>query len=291
MSQALVIPPSRKRIRHWAWREAHALTRQGVFSLDGHDFYENAWGQAPEIERLAEFYKRDVVDKGIVLENSCDGRVLVLPYYTRFSENYYPSKASELRRMITFDDAVLLTLTDDPRLRSCLFDAKNALLSGWAKLCNVMKKNAQRNTGRVVGWTGEYLAVPEFQKSGNPHLHVILAGCRWIDVDWLRQLWESRYGVGTFVNVERIRNNRKKVINYVLKYLFKGADDPRHLALLWALNARAFNCSRSIFNSYKTNCDKKGVRSECQWSFIGVFPLVDCKDWKTHRDLVRHLVT
>lgn len=286
MSQATAIQQSnRKRSRHWAYLEAHALTQQGAFSLDDPNFYENAWGQAPEIERLAGFYKRDVGDKAIVLSSECDERVLVLPYYTRFSEGYYPEKAREIRRSVKFDDAVLLTLTDDPRRRSCLLDAKNALMYGWADLRNVMNKDVERGSGHVVGWSGKYLGVLEFQQSGNPHLHIVLEGCRWVDVEWLRNLWESRYGVGTFVNVERIRGNRKKVVNYVLKYLFKAKDNERHLSLLWALNARAFTCSRSIFNNSKTNCDKSGGPSECQWSFVGVYPLDICRGITTKAEM------
>lgn len=291
MSQeAAVIQPS-SRERHWAWREAHDRTKQCAFSPDGAEPWEDAWGQGQEIERLAGLYQRDVEDRGIVLANTCNEDVKVLPYFTRFSSQYYPQKAVELKRLVTFDTADLLTLTTDPRRRSCLFDAKTALLRGWAHLRNVMKKNVERNTGRVVGWTGRYLAVLEFQQSGNPHLHVILEGCRWIDVDWLRQLWESCYGVGTFVNVESVRNNRKKVINYLLKYLFKAKDNPRHLALLWALNARAYNRSHSIFNSSKSNCDKTGDLTGCEWFLVGVYPLDVCKDFKNRSDLLAFLAT
>lgn len=291
MSQAAVIqPPKPRRSRHWAWREAHDRTKQCAFKPN-QEIYEDAWGQAPEILKLAEIYKSAIQDKAIVLSNSCDDRVLVLPYYTRFSEGYYPEKARELRRLINFDDATFLTLTVDPHRFSCLFDAKRALSEGWAKLRDAMDKDVERNTGHVVGWDKNFIAVPEFQESGNPHLHVLLKDCRWIDVDWLRNLWEAEYGVGTFVHVERVHGNRKKVINYLLKYLFKGANNGRHLALLWALNARAFSCSLAILDNQKTKCDKLGVSSECQWFLVGIYPLAICKDLKTKADLLSFLDT
>lgn len=210
----------------------------------------------------------------------------MIPYRTRFSSEYYRDKARRIRKEINFETAMFLTLTIDPKEFNSLNQAYRAIRKAWHKLANTIAKDQQRGVGHVRAWDGRYLLAVEFQQSGSPHLHIVLAGCRWLDADWVRENWH----VGTFVRTDFIHDNRAKVVHYITKYMTKatdGAELPlRHVALLWALNAKAFSTSRRIFNSV---LEQMRQNREIEWFYLGSWPLSDCQNWSTRGDVLTYL--
>lgn len=73
---------------------------------------------------------------------------------------------------------------------------------------------------RYVGFSPQYVAVPEFQKRGAVHYHLLL-NCPYIPADELARLW----GQG-FVKVNAI-DNVDNLGAYVTKYMTKDNVDER----------------------------------------------------------------
>jgi len=248
--------------------------------------FERAWGQLDDIVGLATCYTHEIHDKVIVLGNKVDSRLSFLPYRTRFSKDYYPAKAARIRREITFDTAIFLTLTIDPKLFYSLKDAYVGVRKAWHNLASAMANDVKRGMTHVQSWDGRYFLAVEFQEIGSPHLHVVLAGARYVDANWVRSIWH----VGTFVRMEQVHDNRRKVIGYVTKYMMKGAGyspygPSPHVALLWALNAQAFSTSRRIFNGpSKSHCN----RIESVWKYLGAFGEAVCSRWTNVGDVMRY---
>lgn len=263
----------RRRKRNHLWVEAAKLAAAISF------IFGEAWGQRQSIEGLAKCYTQEVHDKTIVLGNQQTRELKLIPYRTRFSPDYYPEKSRKIRREISFDTAIFLTLTIDPKLFYCLKDAYQGIRKAWHKLGSAMANDVKRGMTHVQSWDGRYLLAVEFQKIGSPHLHVVLAGARWVDADWVRSIWS----VGTFVKMDYVHDNRSKVVHYVTKYMMKGAGDFTHVSLLWALNARAFSTSARIFNVLKNNCNKNQA-----WTYLGVFPQAVAALWTTIEDVERY---
>lgn len=91
----------------------------------------------------------------------------------------------------------------------------------------------------------------EFQKNGYPHLHILIAGVRWIDMNWLRRSIEFQERM---INVNAsYSKNYEKATQYMVKYMTKTIGDVVNLyekdwnyitrVLSWALNARVRNTS------------------------------------------------
>jgi hypothetical protein len=259
--------------RHHLFLEAREFARSP--SLD----YRGAWGAVGPIASNAKSYAKEVKDRAIVLVHSVSGKVLVIPFFTRFSDGYYDRAVRKIKR-IRANDAVFLTLTIDPRRHTSLDDAYRSLTTSWNKLLTMLKK---RHGGL------KFVKVVEFQKNGSPHVHVLFFGVsRLIDANELRKFWDSAYGVGKFIYLKKIKNDRAQVCSYLIKYMSKpltmpdvefsgpdGLTDAKsftHLALSWSLNLRAYSCSRGILDSPMTN-------SNHEWKFLGVFNLIDVFSW------------
>lgn len=267
---------SPRRLRRIEFVQAHELTKRSSLS------YDRGWGSGDQIERLAEDYKHGIENRGIVLRNKKNDTIRAFPFKTRFSSEYYPNQARKIRQKTNFETALFLTLTLDPKLFTSLFGAYYGLKQAWRVLSRDMQREIMRGGSNCVGWDGRYMLVVEFQKSGSPHLHIILAGCRWLDANWVRDRWH----VGTFVKIEAVKSNRSRVVGYIAKYLTKSQVNFSHIAYLWALNGRAFSSSRGIFNQENslTNC----VSLESEWEYLGVVDWAVCKDWESFGDFLTY---
>ena len=95
-----------------------------------------------------------------------------------------------------------------------------------------------------------YIRVLEFQKSGNPHFHLLID--RYVEWVWLRDAWET-VGGGSFVNIKYVDVHR--VSRYLSKYLTK------ELLLSAPLRSRRVTTSRSIHLFEKQPC-------ETEWQFL-----------------------
>jgi hypothetical protein len=91
----------------------------------------------------------------------------------------------------------------------------------------------------------EFLKVLEVQKTGRPHLHVLLSGISHIPHADLYGIWR-KYG-GGYVWVRRIEG-RIDAVSYVLKYVNKTilGEDKTYAALLFASNKRMFSMSHGL---------------------------------------------
>lgn len=118
-----------------------------------------------------------------------------------------------------------VTLTLDPSKISG--DPVQFLNDAFAKLRTYFK--------RRFGRAPEYIRVLEFQKSGNPHFHLIID--RFVVVEWLKKAWRAVSGARVvdvrFIDIHRISR-------YLSKYLTK------ELLLSAPLRTRRVTTSRSI---------------------------------------------
>ncbi|MER3461918.1 MAG: hypothetical protein C4342_02570 [Armatimonadota bacterium] len=280
--------------------------RIGKGNNDGHT---NAYGVLPVISRYAELYKEDVDDKIIVLRREGTDEIKKIPYYTRFSDGYYSSKAKEIQQLNKnerFHRGLFFTLTLNPARYFTLKDAYEALQSEWNRLRTWMmrpKKNMKRYP--VKEWKGEYLAVVEFQEQSTklPHLHVCLFGAKYADVGVIRRQWEKYMGKGTFFHVRRLKPRwwqdekgqwyRTTAINYVLKYMWKAAQNQEHLTELWALGARAYSTSSGLLDyiiyTPKNNSNVFPGSVVEKWVYLGCFPASVAQNWSSYTDVVRDL--
>jgi len=278
---------------------------QGKFVGADNDGNTNAYGVLPVITRYAELYQQDVADHVIVLWKKDTNIIKKKPYYTRFSPGYYAEKArqiQQLNKIERFHRGLFLTLTVDPKRYCCAADAIEALHSQWNRMHTWMmrpKKDASRYP--VKEWGGEYLKVVEFQENSTklPHMHVCLFGAKYADIGMIREEWERWMGEGTFFHVRRLKPHWKQsesgewyrttAINYVLKYMWKAANNSEHLVELWALCARAYTTSRGllgpIFNSLMNNSNAE----KPQWVYLGAFPSLQANTWSTYIDIIRDL--
>lgn len=197
--------------------------------------WEEAYGFGQEIVELAKRYVLATRDRRILMVNWSEGRALVLPYNSRFSDGYRKRKVGKLRALDKFAGrgGVFLTLTVDPTRFNSLKAAYSGLMDGFNRLVSYFR----RRHGRL-----DYARVLEFTKEGVPHLHVLFLGLSFLErQEKISELWE-KYGVGRVVYVTRVWN-RVSLRRYMLKYLTKSLSSEegfRSLALSWALNARLF---------------------------------------------------
>jgi hypothetical protein len=105
---------------------------------------------------------------------------------------------------------------------------------------------------REHGSAPQYIRILEFQKSGNPHFHILLD--RYIPQGWLRTAWMS-VGGGKMVDIRYVDIHR--VSRYLSKYLTK------ELLLSAPLRSRRVTTSRGIKLFEKE--EKKKI-----WTFVRV---------------------
>lgn len=256
---------------------------------------ENEWKEV--IKDNALLYIEDNKDKWVQLVRSDVIKdieeLLLVKCKTRFDVSYTERTYARIMQLKPFFEShkcLFMTLTVDPKRFNSLAEAIDALIKGWNKLLSCLK--------RKFGRKFPFIAVIEFQKSGNPHLHILIGSDVWIDVNWLRNLWENKYKIGTFVNVKFIDKGRvnkvkvdnksgKSVWDYILKYTVKAISQAceyvqgnssyeksfSHLAYLWALGRRGFRMSRDLVSliKYKNNSNSQG------WVLDGIIRGFDIK--------------
>lgn len=324
---------STKRRRNFWLVQANELVRKRNFAYDEswitgikgsgltHNDTTNAYGALDHILIFAEKYKEETYDKAVVLKNE-EGKLKILPYRTRFSNEYYDKPFSDLsllKKIEQWHTSIFLTLTVDPKRYFCMKDAYEGLMKEWNRLRTWIRKHDSNpltlEANEIAkNWNGEYVSVVEFQneKTKLPHLHILLLGCSWLDVNRVRDQWARHMGFSTFFRVELVkpiwikrkdgRWFRYTAIDYILKYMRKASQNKEHLALLWAVNARAYNCSHGligevkdvIFNSRSEDFKLlfgwiEGIYGH-KWEYVGTFPLEIVQDCKTIDDLERALV-
>jgi len=168
---------------------------------------------------------------------------------TRYS-NSYCDKIRKRMQWLAYtyrnSNCVLLTLTMDPKK----FNNDKLLM------CQVIKKEFHRfmealrifmkREGREFP---KYIHAPEFQKNGNPHLHVLFFNATRL-VDWrkIRDLWGNGF---IYINRNKEGTKVRNPINYVTGYITKtfanvNFDNITTQSMAWLMAFKSFDRSRGL---------------------------------------------
>jgi hypothetical protein len=222
------------------------------------------------LKLYADEYYYDTYDKIILLECEYhpDEPLIKIMYVSRFSDLYIKRINARLYRLYNnlkqYKEALFLTLTVDPNNFNNPKQMYKALSQAWNKLATILRKK---------GIT-RYIKTVEYTASHIPHLHIMMFHNDWIDVNWIRELWQ-KYGIANILRLEYIKTtykiNDKETkaiypISYIWKYITKSYepndddnDDKAKKDITkiwqWALRCRAFSISKELVSSIndKTN--------------------------------------
>lgn len=108
----------------------------------------------------------------------------------------------------------------------------------------------KRNVKNKMGITFSYIAVPEWQKKGRLHFHLLVWGLQSVTEDSERDYRNLQrcYQRG-YLDFRHARENSPKLASYLAKYMAKAYEDER------LSGRRAYSCSRDIdkIRSYGSN--------------------------------------
>lgn len=132
-------------------------------------------------ERLFDFfidYYEDVDRKVLVfLPIEGTGTPLLLSYKHRFRPGCIRKKLKQFKALLVYfgrkyKHAVFITLTMDPKMYFSILEGRRKAQEAWNRLRAFLRKKFGRSIPFIACW--------EPQDSGNPHLHVVFFGIRWI---------------------------------------------------------------------------------------------------------------
>jgi len=231
-----------------------------------------------------------------------NGEIYIKPYSHRFQPSYLKRVKRKLREAFqnasVYREGVFLTLTMDPKSYSSIYEASRLVSVSWNRFMSWLRKR--------VGFRPEYVAVLEWQDSGNPHLHVVLFGVSRIEDHWRLTEYLKGIGFGEIHWEYQIVNNggswvwrnpkakprdsgsSNSVDSYLMKYLSKvfygsskgapkGATSSidisvMKISLYFATNKRFFTYSRRL-------CRLVYYRVSVGWVFIGSYDIYDLPEW------------
>ena len=176
--------------------------------------------------------------------------------YNRFQEPYRRALKRRLIPLRRVPFTVKIELTIDPKQFIWFYDEIGFLARAWNKLRSALWKRYG---------PFEFLCILEFQRSGRPHLHILIKGFRFVPHSWIAELWKG-YG-GGFVWIMSVQRGRINAVKYVLKYVTKSFSgvNPLYGAILFASNKRLFSMSRGLGSMLGTKkSEKKG------YEFLGL---------------------
>ena len=203
---------------------------------------------------------------------SKENEYLFIRCVNRFMEDYKRElwKKMKLLQYISWDLKFDLTL--DPKRFMRLEDELVFIGKAWAKLRAWLLKRY----GRF-----EFLCVLEVQKSGRPHLHVLISGFPYVSHAELSDIWQ-KYG-GGYVWVRAITSD-VNALWYVLKYVNKTilGKDKGYASILFASNKRMLSMSQNLLTklSIRRNYTSQG------WKFDGTVDELNLKVFCREENIV-----
>jgi len=150
----------------------------------------------------------------------------------RHQAKYRAKQVNRIQRLLDYPKRAryLITLTVDPKRFNNDHEAHQGLKDSW----NLIRKRLQRINKDVEG-----LTATEPQKSGNPHMHVILWNIHIPQyLKWASKTYEVSTG---HINIQPVRAGNNGAVSYLAKYLGKGTKDNFVLACLTRWKARTLN--------------------------------------------------
>jgi hypothetical protein len=184
-----------------------------------------------------------------------DDEVIFIRCLNRFMEDYKRALWKKMKLLQYIDWDLKIDLTLDPKRFMRLEDEMVFIGKAWARLRAWLLKRY----GKF-----EFLRVLEVQKSGRPHLHVLISGISYVSHSDLSEIWQ-KYG-GGYVWIKSINSN-VNALWYVLKYVNKTilGKDKVYASILFASNKRMFSMSQNLLTklNIRRNYKSKG------WLFDG----------------------
>jgi hypothetical protein len=173
----------------------------------------------------------------------------------RFMPEYKRMLWKKMKFLQSIEWDLKIELTLDPKKFMRLEDELIFIDKAWSKLRSWLLKRY----GHF-----EFLKVLEVQKSGRPHLHVLIQGVSYVPHEDLAEIWH-KYG-GGYVWIRSLGKGVNAVW-YVLKYVNKTIlnEERVYAALLFASNKRMFSMSQKLM----VMLDVKRDRKEQGWTFQG----------------------
>lgn len=174
-------------------------------------------------------------EQSIVKSMDTELKAYVLKCRSWTCEHCQPSRHSQLRKLAASGlPDMFVTLTTSNETADDFVSAARCLAEAWKLIVKRIKRKYQYEKL-------EYLAVFEAQKSGRPHLHLLLR-CKWIDQKWLSQTCAEILSA-PIVDVRRI-NSAKQAASYVTKYVGKAPGKFGTLKRYW--HSRAYALSKTV---------------------------------------------
>ena len=131
------------------------------------------------------------------------------------------------------------TLTVDPKRVDNDRQAYDYLLNSWRKIYHRLKRKFPRL---------QVLRCVEPQKNGNPHMHLLLFGCRIPKLrSWASQMYKISSG---YIKIEPARAGNKGAASYLGKYLTKGLKDDFTLAFLTRWRCQTLTASGTELRAF-----------------------------------------
>lgn len=207
-------------------------------------------------------YVRRVNDWRLVFEltdtRSGETTLLTKEYATRFNDHgritrQWARFRSSLRYgRKEFDNAVMATLTTDPKKFDSLLEAIEEIMQNFNRLLSWMSYEPSTKPTSRPGYRPNYLCSIEFSEAGYPHLHVVFFdvperddGMPWlIDKQELSDRWND-LGQGRIVDtkplvyVDDLPENYDEDEGFVSYYDFNEADDPGSDVMEWGSGTTA----------------------------------------------------
>jgi len=150
----------------------------------------------------------------------------------RHQAKYRAKQVNRIQRLLDYPKRAryLITLTVDPKRFTSDHLAHQGLKESW----NIIRKRLQRINKDVEG-----LTATEPQKSGNPHMHILLWNIHIPNyLKWASKTYEVSTG---HINIQPVRAGNNGAVSYLAKYLGKGTKENFVLACLSRWKARTLN--------------------------------------------------
>ena len=126
------------------------------------------------------------------------------PFWSKKRRRFFQRAMSGIGMAFANGEEVrFLTLTSSPR-------SPEDIRRSW----RTMVKRIRRKIGRF-----DYIAVKEFTKAGRPHIHALYRG-KYLPQRWISDTWQKIHKAN-IVYIEKVYGDRRRVSNYLGKYLSK----------------------------------------------------------------------